>query len=87
MPNDTLAHDDLEALEARAWHLLEHARAAVDKLPQAARTYQLTRILATIEEFAKQDWERRMRLMTKHPAPRVPDAPARGRPRKAAPQP
>lgn len=86
MPNDTLAIEDKEALEARAWHLLEMARDAVEKLPQAARTYQLTRIQATIEEFAKQDYERRLRLMTKHPAPRFADASARGRPRKAAPQ-
>lgn len=62
---------DPQLTESIAWHLLEQARGAIGRLPQAARTYQLQRIDATIDEFGKQEYERRMRLRDQYPPQRT----------------
>lgn len=69
MSTNPITTDDKEAREARAWHFLALARDNIAALPQAARTYQLQRIDATIDEFGKQEYERRMRLNAKYPPP------------------
>lgn len=62
---------DPQLTESIAWHHLEQARTAIGRLPQAARTYQLQRIDATIDEFGKQEYERRMRLRDQYPPQRT----------------
>jgi chromosome segregation ATPase len=71
MENQTAQADTPEAIEARVWHLLAIARQQIAALPPAARTYQIQRIDATIDEFGKQEYERRLRLAHAYPSPLI----------------